>query len=420
MKKTSALLLTILLLFAARAAGAGTAYVRSVTHERDAGRERVRIGVAGDISWKSAVLGKSGGSGSYRLYVDIMGSQPTRRARTPAQPASELIRRIRVAPRDTNTTRVVLELAAPLDLNAYSVSRSTDGRAVVVDIPRSAAPPRRAVAAAADQKPGIRETPAGEPARPDRQNRVDAPATQPAGPDSPTPWIIVIDPGHGGRDPGATGWGGVREKDIALAIALELKKMLDADRGCRVIMTRTTDTFISLEDRAAIANHNRANLLISIHANAHEDSRLRGTETYYLDFSSDADARGVAARENFTTPEELGDLELILFDLQQSDKIKRSSILAGHVHNAMMRSLKAKYRDIRNLGVKHAPMKVLIEADMPCLIIEAAFLSNPVEARRLQKPGHQRLLARAITAGITSFLRGAQSAARARAGRAGM
>jgi N-acetylmuramoyl-L-alanine amidase len=433
-KLATQLTLIVLLLAAyAQAVCAGSVPVQSVAYQKAGGAERVVIAVSGDISWKSAVLGKSSESGNYRLYVDISGTQPSRNARKPDQPASSLIQQIRVAPRDTETTRVVLELTAPLDQKAYSVSRSPDSTALVIDISRAAgiAPqtPVKAIAPAVAthttkgrKKPDL--LPSGLSTNRQAAAPPHPPAAEAAAPGEPAdesaPCVIVIDPGHGGKDPGATGYGGVEEKNISLAIARELKKILDADSRCRVLMTRTTDTFVSLEDRAALANSNRANLFISIHTNAHEDSRQKGTETYYLDFSSDTDARRVAARENFTTPEAIGDLELILFDLLQSDKINQSSILAGHVHNALMSSLKSKYPDIRNLGIKHAPLKVLVDAEMPCLILETAFLSNPVEASRLQTPAHQRLLAQAITDGIGSFLRGTRSAAHQRASLAEM
>ena len=428
MKKLITPLTVIILLIAAyaQASAAGTVPVQSVTYQKDGKAERVIIAVTGDISWKSAVLGKNTDTGNYRLYIDISGSQPSSNARKPVQPESPLVRQIRVAPQNTETTRVVLELAAPLDKKSYTVYRTPDSQALVVDIPLAAEiarqPPAAVIAPVpAHEKSAGQKKPTAVASQREIKKQPGASSPPPAEksimagePADSAPCVIVIDAGHGGKDPGAMGYGGVEEKNISLAIALELKKILDADSRCRVIMTRSTDTFVSLEERAAIANRNRANLFISIHTNAHEDSKLKGTETYYLDFSSDTDARRVAARENFTTPEAIGDLELILFDLLQSDKINQSSILAGHVHNALMSSLKSKYPDTRNLGIKHGPLKVLVDAEMPCLLLETAFLSNPVEAQRLQQPEHQRLLAQAITDGIASFLRGARSAARSR------
>ncbi len=222
--------------------------------------------------------------------------------------------------------------------------------------------------------------------------------------------VVVIDPGHGGKDPGAIGYKGIREKDVCLAIATELKKVLDEIPSCKALLTRTTDRFLSLDDRSAIANAHNADLFISIHANSHNDRKLKGIETYYLNFSSDETARRVAARENFTTPSKISDLEMILFDLMQSEKINKSSILAGYIHNALVSNIMKSYKDLRNLGVKHAPMRVLIDAEMPCILIETAFISNPTEARRLKTKDYQRLLAQAIVSGIDNYKVGHKTA----------
>jgi N-acetylmuramoyl-L-alanine amidase len=193
------------------------------------------------------------------------------------------------------------------------------------------------------------------------------------------------------------------EKDVCLSISLELKNMMREKFKCEIIFTRDSDMFVSLDERAEIANRNNADLLISIHANSHEDATLTGIETYYLNFSSDATARSVAARENFTTPSEISDLELILFDLLQSNKINQSSILAGYLHNSIVNNVSNKYRDLRNLGVKHAPMRILIEADMPCVLIETAFISSPTDSQRLTNKSYQQLLAKGILEGINNY-----------------
>jgi N-acetylmuramoyl-L-alanine amidase len=411
----------------ALAAGGQPCIITSAIYERTANAERIVISVIGDVSWKSAYLDKTAAGHPSRLYVDLNNTQPSKEAKKSPAPESPLIQHIRIGARDAATTRVVLDLAAPLAKTDYSVYQNSDKSGLIIEIPLK----ERLAAACAEKKPVSppatafvepSETAIPVPlAQPPIKHKEARKKPWPASPGkepapiialkNPDKCVIVIDPGHGGKDPGALGCLGIQEKDIALAIARELKKTLDADSRCRTIMTRNSDRFISLEDRARMANKNEADLFISIHANANEDSRLNGTETYYLDFSSDADARRVAARENFTTPDAIGDLEMILFDLLQSDKINQSSIFAGHMHNALMSSLKARYPDARNLGVKHAPLKVLVDAEMPCLILETAFISNPEEAERLKNPEHQKLLAQAITDGIGSFLQGARAAA---------
>ena len=409
------------------AAGGPPSIITSAIYERTANAERIVIRVIGEVSWKSACLDKTAAGHPSRLYVDLNNTQPSKEAKKSPAPESLIIQHIRIGARDATTTRVVLDLAAPLAKTDYSVYQSSDTSGVIIEIPlkerlaaacaeKKPVPPPAAVFVEPSEttipvphvQPPIKQKEARKKPQPASPGKEPAPIIALKNPDK---CVIVIDPGHGGKDPGALGCQGIQEKDIALAIAQELKKTLDADSRCRTIMTRNSDRFVSLEDRARMANKNEADLFISIHANANEDSRLNGTETYYLDFSSDADARRVAARENFTTPDAIGDLEMILFDLLQSDKINQSSIFAGHMHNALMSRLKARYPDARNLGVKHAPLKVLVDAEMPCLILETAFISNPEEAERLKNPEHQKLLAQAITDGIGSFLQGARAAA---------
>ncbi len=228
----------------------------------------------------------------------------------------------------------------------------------------------------------------------------------------PRTYLIAVDAGHGGRDPGAIGHRGLQEKQVSLEIAQALQTALNKRSGYKAFMTRSGDTFMSFEDRALAAAEKKADLLISIHGNSHADARVEGIETYYLNFSSDDDARKVAARENFTTPEKVGDLEMILFDLMQSEKTNVSSLLAGYVQSGIKAVLTAsRYKDFRNLGVKHAPMRVLVEAEMPGILIEAGFISNPKESARLKNAAYQQVLAGAIADGIHDFFTSSKTAA---------
>ncbi|MEJ5348799.1 MAG: N-acetylmuramoyl-L-alanine amidase [Desulfosoma sp.] len=213
---------------------------------------------------------------------------------------------------------------------------------------------------------------------------------------------IVLDPGHGGKDKGAIGPGGVFEKDITLAIAKELKKILEKEGGYEVILTRDSDRFLSLEERTAIANTKKADLFVSIHTNAHEDSSLGGIETYFLNFSKDKESARLAARENATSAKHMSDLEAILNELLHHTKIDESSRLAQDIHRGMMRNLESSVQ-LRDLGVKQAPFYVLLGAQMPSVLIEACFISNPEEERLLTQTQFQRNLARAIAKGIHSY-----------------
>lgn len=217
---------------------------------------------------------------------------------------------------------------------------------------------------------------------------------------------IVIDAGHGGKDFGAPGHlNGVHEKDVTLAIARRLAEKVRREIGCEVIMTRDSDKYLTLEERTAIANTNNADLFISVHTNAHRDSRVFGLETYFLNLATDNDAILVAARENATSTKNISDLQTILNDLMQNAKINESSRLAGYVQSSMYQGLKKKYDLIKDKGVKQAPFYVLLGAQMPAVLVETAFISNARECERLISKSYQEQLTDAIISGIKSYIK---------------
>ena len=217
---------------------------------------------------------------------------------------------------------------------------------------------------------------------------------------------IVIDPGHGGRDAGALGYDkGVKEKNVVLDIAKRLARKIRRKLGCEVIMTRTTDVFLSLEERTAIANTKSADLFISIHTNAHKKRSAYGIETYFLNLATDEDAIRVAARENATTKKNISDLQKILNDLMQNAKINESSRLAADVQKSLYKRIKSKYSKVRNKGVKQAPFYVLLGAQMPSILIETSFISNKRECRRLTNSTYQEHLCEAIVNGIRKYIK---------------
>ncbi len=214
---------------------------------------------------------------------------------------------------------------------------------------------------------------------------------------------IVIDPGHGGKDPGAIGPHGVKEKTVALAIAKRLAHRLRRE-GFKVYLTRTRDVFIPLEERTAFANRKKADLFISIHANAAKDKRLGGVETYFLNLATDASAIRVAARENATTSKSISDLQLIINDLMLNSKINESSKFATYVQKSIMQSLRNKgYRE-RDLGVKQAPFYVLLGAQMPSILIETSFITNPRECSLLRHKSYQDAIVDGIAKGINNYI----------------
>jgi N-acetylmuramoyl-L-alanine amidase len=218
---------------------------------------------------------------------------------------------------------------------------------------------------------------------------------------------IIIDPGHGGRDYGAPGYlKGVHEKDIVLQIARRVAKKVRKELKCEVFMTRNSDRYLTLEERTAIANTKNADLFISIHTNSHKDRRAYGIETYFLNLATDDEAIRVAALENATSTKNISDLQTILSDLMQNAKINESSRLAGYVQSATIRHLKSKrYSRIKDKGVKQAPFYVLIGAQMPAILFETSFISNPRECKRLINPQYQERLSESIVTGIKTYIK---------------
>ena len=217
---------------------------------------------------------------------------------------------------------------------------------------------------------------------------------------------IVIDPGHGGKDPGAIGYRGLKEKDVTLRLAKLLKQELETYLGCQVILTRYKDEYVPLEKRAALANRVKADLFISLHCNACPSHRLHGTETYFLGLTDDKYALAVAARENASLNRRRGELDEILLDLLVKAKIKESAYLAAKIQENLVRHMRSKkYNPITNLGVKQAPFYVLIGTDMPAVLVETAFIDHPREGRRLHDPNYLNVVAEGILSGIKSYIR---------------
>ncbi len=218
---------------------------------------------------------------------------------------------------------------------------------------------------------------------------------------------IIIDPGHGGRDYGAPGYlKGVHEKDVVLQISRRLARKIRKELGYEVFLTRNSDKYLTLEERTAIANTKSADLFISIHTNSHKDRRAYGIETYFLNLATDDDAIRVAAMENATSTKNISDLQSILSDLMQNAKINESSRLAGYVQSSMVGHLKnRRYSRIKDKGVKQAPFYVLLGAQMPAVLVETSFISNPRECKRLTLPIYQERLCEAIIKGIETYIR---------------
>jgi N-acetylmuramoyl-L-alanine amidase len=217
---------------------------------------------------------------------------------------------------------------------------------------------------------------------------------------------IVIDPGHGGHDTGTIGPNGLEEKDLVLDVSKRLGRLLETRLGAGVVYTRTDDTFIPLEERTAIANREGADLFISIHANSSSDPEARGVETYYLNFTSSRDALEVAARENAVSEKSIHELQDLVKTIALKEKIEESHEFASDVEYSLHKGLAAKTPGIRDRGVKKAPFIVLIGANMPSILAEISFVSNPGDERRLETPEFRQRIAESLYRGIAKYVNG--------------
>lgn len=214
---------------------------------------------------------------------------------------------------------------------------------------------------------------------------------------------IMIDAGHGGKDPGAIGVGGVQEKNINLRFAKILGEKLE-DKGFNVLYTRKDDTFIALEDRTAKANLEKADLFVSVHCNAIHLKKFSGMETYFLDLATSKDAVRVAARENSVSTNSISDLQVILSDLMLNSKLKESKDLANQVHSRILKDLRKTYK-VNDHGVRSAPFYVLMGAKMPAILVELGYVTNANEAKRLQSDEYLQKQADGLVSGIMAYKR---------------
>ncbi len=218
---------------------------------------------------------------------------------------------------------------------------------------------------------------------------------------------IVVDAGHGGHDTGTIGPNGLREKDLVLDVALRLGKLLDSRMGAEVVYTRDDDTFVPLETRTAIANQQQADLFISIHANSSPDPSARGVETYYLNFTSSRDALEVAARENAVSEKSIHELQDLVKKIALKEKIEESREFAVDVQQSLYTGLaSSRSSSLRDRGVKKAPFIVLIGANMPSILAEISFISNPGDEHKLETPEYRQKIAESLYRGVAKYVNG--------------
>jgi N-acetylmuramoyl-L-alanine amidase len=366
------LLLAALVLVFGVAAGKrppGLGDVEQIRVYEDESHTRIVIELSRAAEWHTGFV-----ADPPRYYIDVEDTWIEEEARAPhALSKLEVVRDVRGGQNTLTKARIVVELDRPGRLRETFEVRSPDPFRIVTDIHHGEPHPRPSVAAgpgdAFDRRPVRR---------------------------------VVIDPGHGGKDPGAIGSGGLREKDVVLAVSKALAKRLRKE-GLEVHLTRDRDKFIPLEERTLLANRWKGDLFVSIHANASKNRRSNGVETYLLDTRYDRNTARVAARENGTTVAELNDLQHILASLRLSYSERYAAPLAEKVHTGLMRTLRGAFGKTRDLGVKRGPFLVLFQADMPAILVETGFVTNRSEARRLRKREFPRVAADGIAAGILRY-----------------
>lgn len=325
----------------------------------------------------------------YRLVIDF--------ERVTAGPA----RRAMITP----PTEVATDPGASAPAPATPTAAGPAAPAPTTSEPEGDSPPAPVVAGAA---PGS-NAPAALPPAPDPERPVPAaPSSNGAGGFSLSRQLglgvsrIVIDPGHGGHDPG-TNVSGLEEADLTLDVALRLEKLLEKEDGIEVVLTRRTNVFVPLEERTAIANREGADLFLSIHANASRNPASSGIETYYLSFASSPEAEAVAARENSSSESAMHNLPDIIKAIALNNKLDESRDLAAMVQESMVTRLRRSNKAVRNRGVKKAPFVVLIGAGMPSVLAEISFLTNRQEARLLKTSAYKQRIAESLHDAVIKY-----------------
>jgi N-acetylmuramoyl-L-alanine amidase len=355
------------------------ALVKELKHWSNPNYTRVVINTDREVNFNHTLLRKDTRTNKpQRLYIDLKNSMlgPNLQRSVPIN--DHLLKDARAAQFSRDTVRVVVDIKS---FKTYKVFSLKDPFRIVIDVSGHASnlvkqkPDQIQAGAIAKQLAlGVRR--------------------------------IVIDPGHGGKDFGAPGYiKNVHEKDIVLRIAKRLAIKIKEQLGCEVILTRTSDRFLTLEERTAFANTKNADLFISIHTNSSRIRTAHGIETFFLNLATDDEAIRVAARENATSTKNISDLQMILNDLMKNAKISESSRLAHQVQTAMCSALKKSYAMIKDNGVKQAPFYVLLGAHMPSILIEASFISHYQECKRLINPTYQNRVCDAIVAGVKNYIK---------------
>jgi N-acetylmuramoyl-L-alanine amidase len=400
---------------------------------------RIVIETSGEVKYLVERLDKPD-----RLVIDIPDSRigMTTKGAYVAPIEDKIVTRIRVAMNQTTVTRIVLDLSVPV---TQEISQLTNPPRLIVEVrpvgskkpeptlvSEKKPEPAKPVEAAKAQPPPppaptpvpapapvpVQEAKAGEPREElPLAKAPDAAAPKPAKPlstgrNSLTRALglkldkVVIDAGHGGHDQGTAGPTGLLEKDLVLDVALRLGALLEQRLGTNVVYTRSTDVFIHLEERTAIANQSKADLFLSIHANATGIKGISGAETYYLNFATTKADFDVAARENAGTNKSISELRELIQKIALREKVDESREFAGKLQTSLATTWIKMNDTARNRGVKKAPFVVLIGAEMPSVLTEIGFISNTKDEGLLKKADQRQRIAEALFKGIAQYAGG--------------
>jgi N-acetylmuramoyl-L-alanine amidase len=360
-----------------------------------------------------------------RLFFDLHGARPHLGGKgiTVKQVGDKLLKRVRVAENVPGVTRVVLDLEENVE---YTASQPENPDRLMIELrrgkPAGVVSEPAAVTASQISAPLGNVTALSHPADPPLKPKLmetpppELPMANPVRAAAAADGLrsltralglkinrVVIDPGHGGHDQGTAGANGLTEKDLVLDVALRLGKLVEEKMGSEVIFTRSDDTFIPLQERTAIANRKKADLFISIHANSSPVPRVAGIETYYLNFTSSADALDVAMRENASSDKSVYELQDLVQTIAKHDKVEESRSMALEVQSALQSFEVRNNPAAKDRGVRKAPFVVLIGAQMPSILAEIGFLSNTRDQALLNKPEYRQKLAEALYKGIFKY-----------------
>jgi N-acetylmuramoyl-L-alanine amidase len=381
---------------AAAAPSAKLAHVTEMRHWSTPDYTRIAVSLDREAPFEKHQIAQNAGTSSLsRLYFDIPGARLGAGVKD-LQISDGLLKTARIAQYKADTVRVVLDMDKVKD---YKIFTFADPFRIIVDVKGE----RREELSRLE--PEVQApTPAAELAKVPAKEPAKEPSTR------PKPFLhskirrIVVDPGHGGKDPGATGPTGLQEKEVVLTTGLLLARKIREELGIDVVMTRSSDIFIELQERTAMANQVGADLFVSIHANASLNRNTSGMETYYLNLAKTEKVAQLAARENGTSLEKVSLLQAVLFDLMANYKLNDSAHMAEEVQKALYKKISGQYSAVKNLGVKQGPFYVLVGATMPSILVETAFISNEREEARLKDPLYLEQTADGIFQGIKAYI----------------